>query len=91
MNRIRLTIAVVIIYVAARIAPRIMRTIFEAYAQMLERFPAELASGHTYGVVTVPWGSKAEAMIQQEYAINASKWAREHMDEIKKLRGEQKP
>ncbi len=52
---IRMYVATVLLYWAARVVPAVMRPVFTAYVDMLERFPDELRQGRTFGVITVPW------------------------------------
>jgi hypothetical protein len=63
-----------------------MQPVFAAYCLMLERFPVELVSGRSYGVVTVPWSSRSEdggkARLMQERATEAAAAARKGIEEL---------
>ncbi len=80
--------AAAMIWAASWIAPRSMRPVFLAYAAMLERFPVELNSGRTYGVITVPWALDAEArgkaLLMQDRAIEAAIAARLNIEMLGK-------
>lgn len=56
-DRARLAIAATLSWWAAKVGPKSMRTVFDAYNRMLVAFPHEFRSGRTYGVVIVPWHS----------------------------------
>lgn len=55
MNSLRLRLAAVLSWLAAKAAPDLMKSVFATYGNMLEAFPNELQAGRSYGVLIVPW------------------------------------
>ncbi len=86
INGTRLWIACALIWACQWIAPRAMRPVLVAYAQMLERFPVELDAGRNYGVIIVPWSvgaaSRSKALFLQRCAIDAAHAARDAAEVI---------
>lgn len=84
INKARLWIATSLVYVAARIAPHPMAAVFVAYVMMLEKFPAELQQGRTYGVIAVPWAlsstDQGKAFMMQNSATQAAAEARQNIE-----------
>lgn len=87
MNKTRLWLATALTWAAARIAPKEMGPVFAQYAKLLELFPAELRSGRTYGVLTVPWSLRREdkgvAELMQHRAIAACVKARVAIEAVR--------
>lgn len=88
MNKLRLFIATVMIWIASKIAPRPMGPVFRTYARMLEKFPLELLSGRTFGVMTIPWAlsdaGKGKAQMMQDRGLEAMTVVRQGIEEISK-------
>lgn len=62
-ERLRLHIATVLAWMAQRIAPSTIRTIFQAHTDLMETFPGQIAMGRRYGVVTVAWALDRDEMV----------------------------
>ena len=57
--KFRLHVAVVLTWLASRIAPRIMRSVFWGYGVLLADFPGQREKGRTFGVMTSVWTTTA--------------------------------
>lgn len=75
MDKLRLAIATYLVWCGARIAPRPIDNLFNAYAEMLAGFPDQLRQGREFGCITIPWSlgpeSRFGAFALQNAAINA--------------------
>lgn len=71
-DRIRLRVATILSWLAARVGPRCMRPVFTLYGRLLGDMPKQFASGRTYGVVSAVWSMTDEGYAKAVELQNAA-------------------
>lgn len=87
MDKIRLRLATILVWLGSLVAPKPMGPVFLAYCRMLDKFPEEISMGRKWGVVSAPWSlhrrHEGTAHAMQQAAMMALRdWREEFGDDM---------